>query len=85
MPTLTGATTPSLSRYSFFGPVQSAAVLDSELEMVEDTSLKIAIAILEGHHQITDRLAVAQLLRHLDLLENGPPALDAVAWSPSTG
>ncbi len=47
-PASTGAAMPLLSRYSFYRPAQSAAISTTELEVVEGTSLKIAVAISGG-------------------------------------
>jgi hypothetical protein len=60
MPISTGAAMPSLSRYSFYRPAQSAAVSAAKLEVVEGTSLKIAVAILGGRW-VTDGWAMAHL------------------------
>jgi hypothetical protein len=79
MPALFGATTLSLRRSHNFGPAQSAAVAAGKLKVMESISLKIAVAISEGHY-VTDGWAVAHLARHLDLLELGRQSvLDALA------
>jgi hypothetical protein len=78
-PALTGATTPSLSRSSFFGPGLSAAVPTDVLEKVEGTSLQIAVAISKGR-RVPDEWAIAHLAWHCDLLEGAPMALECLAW-----
>ena len=79
-PAIAAATTPSLSRSSFYRPTPSAAVSADVLGEVEETSLSIAVAVAKGRW-VPDDWALAHLAWHLDLLvANGPTTLEALTY-----